>query len=197
MCLPTMYPRRRRASHDHCIAPRNPAGAACIGDFRRGTLHGQHKYGIRVQVPLPYDEAVASVTAALKQEGFGVLTTIDVRNTLKQKLDVDFRRYVILGACNPPLAHRALQSELDVGLLLPCNVIVYEDGAANSVVAAMAPLAMLGLVGDTPGVSAVARGRRTPAARIVIAGTQLRPRSPRTRRSQKGNEWPPTQQSRL
>jgi uncharacterized protein (DUF302 family) len=114
-------------------------------------------YGIRVHVPLPYDEAVAKVTAALKQEGFGVLTTIDVRDTLKQKLNVDFRRYVILGACNPPLAHRALQSELDIGLLLPCNVVVYEDGPANSVVAAMAPLAMLGLVGDTPGVSAVAR----------------------------------------
>ena len=114
-------------------------------------------YGIRIQVRLPYSEAVVKTTAALKQEGFGVLTTIDVQETLKQKLGVEFCRYVILGACNPPLAHRALQSELDIGLLLPCNVIVYEDGPANSVVAAMAPLTMVGLVGDNSGVAAVAR----------------------------------------
>ncbi len=93
----------------------------------------------------------------MTQEGFGVLTTIDVQETLKQKLDVDFRRYVILGACNPPLAHRALQSEIDIGLLLPCNVVVYEDGPGNSVVAAIAPLSIVALVGDNPGVAAIAR----------------------------------------
>ncbi|HUE90219.1 MAG TPA: DUF302 domain-containing protein [Vicinamibacterales bacterium] len=114
-------------------------------------------YGLRVQVPLGYDQTVQKTTAALKEEGFGVLTTIDVKETLKQKLDVDFRRYVILGACNPPLAHRALQSEIDIGLLLPCNVVVYEEGPSSSVVAAMAPLSMVGLVGDNPGVAAVAR----------------------------------------
>jgi uncharacterized protein (DUF302 family) len=117
----------------------------------------QTTYGLRVQVPVGYDEAVQKATTALKEEGFGVLTTIDVKGTLKQKLDVDFRRYVILGACNPPLAHRALESEIDIGLLLPCNVVVYEDGPANSVVAALAPLSMVALVGDNPGIAAVAR----------------------------------------
>jgi uncharacterized protein (DUF302 family) len=93
----------------------------------------------------------------LKEEGFGVLTTIDVKQTLKQKLDADFRKYVILGACNPTLAHRALQSETEIGLLLPCNVVVYESGPGQSVVAAMAPLPMIGIVGDNPTLSGVAR----------------------------------------
>ncbi|MBP1633619.1 MAG: uncharacterized protein H6Q10_193, partial [Acidobacteria bacterium] len=86
------------------------------------------RYGLRVELPVDYAEAVERTTVALKAEGFGVLTTIDVKATLKQKLDVDFRRYVILGACNPPLAHKALSTELEIGLLLPCNVVVYEDG---------------------------------------------------------------------
>lgn len=115
------------------------------------------RYGLTVSVPLPYDEAVEKATAALKTQGFGVLTTIDVQQTLKTKLDHDFRKYVILGACNPVLADRALHSELEVGLLLPCNVIVYETGPASSVVAAMAPLAALGIVGDNPALADVAR----------------------------------------
>ncbi len=106
------------------------------------------KYGLRVAIPIAYDEAVERATAALKDEGFGVLTTIDVKQTIRQKLDKDFRRYVILGACNPPLAHRALTSELEIGLLLPCNVIVYETTPGKSVVAAMAPLAALDVVGN-------------------------------------------------
>ncbi|MGQ0733103.1 MAG: DUF302 domain-containing protein [Acidobacteriota bacterium] len=96
-------------------------------------------------------------TAALKAEGFGVLTSIDVKQTLKQKLDADFRRYVILGACNPTLAHRALQTDVEIGLLLPCNVIVYETGAHTSVVAAMAPLPTIAAVGDSPVLRGVAR----------------------------------------
>lgn len=84
------------------------------------------RYGLRVEIPVDYERAVEQATAALKEQGFGVLTTIDVQQTLKQKLDRDFRKYVILGACNPPLADRALHAELEVGLLLPCNVVVYE-----------------------------------------------------------------------
>jgi uncharacterized protein (DUF302 family) len=114
------------------------------------------RYGLKVAVDAPYTEAVARTTEALKSQGFGVLTTIDVQQTLKAKLDRDFRRYVILGACNPPLAHRALQAELEVGLLLPCNVVVYEADDSSSVVAAMAPLAALGIVGDNRELADVA-----------------------------------------
>ena len=115
------------------------------------------RYGLKVSVNLAFDQAVEKATAALKTQGFGVLTTIDVQQTLKAKLDRDFRRYVILGACNPALADRALHAELEVGLLLPCNVIVYETGPTSSVVAAMAPLAALGIVGDNPPLVEVAR----------------------------------------
>jgi uncharacterized protein (DUF302 family) len=100
-------------------------------------------YGLRVEIPVSYEEAVERATAALKTEGFGVLTTIDVKQTIKQKLDKDFRKYVILGACNPPIAYQALTTETEIGLLLPCNVIVYEDGPGRSVVAAIAPLVSL------------------------------------------------------
>ena len=114
-------------------------------------------YGLKVTVPVPYDEAVARAIEALKSQGFGVLTTIDVKQTLKAKLDRDFRKYIILGACNPPLADRALHAELEVGLLLPCNVVVYEENALSTVVAAMAPLAALGIVGENPALASVAR----------------------------------------
>ena len=115
----------------------------------------QAKYSISTRLSLPYDEALQRVKAALKEEGFGVLTEIDVKETLREKLQVDFRRYDIIGACNPQLAHRALQAELDVGLLLPCNVIVYEDDD-GSVVAAFDPEAAMGLA-DNPGLSEIAR----------------------------------------
>jgi len=117
----------------------------------------QTRYGLRVVVPLPYEQALTRTTEALKAEGFGVLTTIDVQQTLKQKLDQDFRKYAILGACNPPLAHRALRAELEIGLLLPCNVIVYETTPGRSTVAAMAPIAALGVVGDNGELQEVAR----------------------------------------
>jgi uncharacterized protein (DUF302 family) len=100
-------------------------------------------YGMRVHLDLPYDEAIEAATAALKIEGFGVLTQIDVKATLKQKIGADFKRYIILGACNPTLAHRALTAEMEVGLLLPCNVIIYEDESGEgSVVSIIDPHAM-------------------------------------------------------
>lgn len=126
-------------------------------------------YGMRTRLEMPYEAAIERTTTALKAEGFGILTEIDVQATLKQKLNVDFRRYVILGACNPPLAHRALTAELEIGLLLPCNVIVYEDEPGRtSVVAIIDPQVMLG-VGVNPalgpvGDDAAARLRRVLAA---------------------------------
>ena len=95
--------------------------------------------GIQRQVPLDYEAVLAKLPEALKTEGFGVLTEIDVRNTLRAKLGVEFRRYKILGACNPPLAHRVLEAELGAGVMLPCNVIVYEEGD-HSVVTAIDPM---------------------------------------------------------
>ncbi len=121
--------------------------------------------GFQVRLNVSYDEAVQRATAALKEEGFGVLTTIDVKETLKQKLNADFRRYVILGACNPSLAHRALNADLDVGLLLPCNVIVYEqDGGA--VVSLVDPLVMLGVMAN-PAVEPIANEAREKLQRVA------------------------------
>ncbi|MCL5256681.1 MAG: DUF302 domain-containing protein [Chloroflexi bacterium] len=115
-------------------------------------------YGMKVKVDLPYEQAVEKTKAALKEQGFGVLTEIDVKKTMKEKLNVDFRRYVIIGACNPPLAHKALSSELDLGLMLPCNVIVYEENH-GSVVAGMDPVAALGVV-QNPALQEVAKEAR-------------------------------------
>jgi uncharacterized protein (DUF302 family) len=105
-------------------------------------------FGIRKTLDLGFDEALARIPGALKAEGFGVLTDIDVQATLKKKLDVDFRRYRILGACNPPFAHRALQHSLDVGMLLPCNVIVYEADDRKTVVCAVDPMQTMAAQGD-------------------------------------------------
>ncbi|MEX2530070.1 MAG: DUF302 domain-containing protein [Gemmatimonadota bacterium] len=119
-------------------------------------------YALKRTVALPFAEAEQRVREALGEEGFGVLTEIDVQETLRKKLDVDHRPYRILGACNPPLAYQALSSEIDVGLLLPCNVIVYEgDEPGTSVVAALDPVPQLGVAGNETldGLAADVRAR--------------------------------------
>lgn len=120
--------------------------------------------GLTVHLSVPYEDAVGQATDALKAEGFGVLTEIDVKATMKKKLDADFRRYVILGACNPPLAFRALSASLDIGLLLPCNVIVYEEGE-GSVVSLVDPLSMLSMTG-VEGLDEVAQEARGRMERV-------------------------------
>jgi uncharacterized protein (DUF302 family) len=123
-------------------------------------------FGIRKALTCSYDEALAQLPEALKSEGFGVLTEIDVKETLKKKLDVDFRRYKILGACNPPFAHQALQAELEIGLFMPCNVIVYEDDGGRAVVSAVDPMqAMAAQAGG--GVEKLAAEVRAKLSRVL------------------------------
>ena len=105
-------------------------------------------YSIRTEINVPFDEAVAATKAALASEGFGVLTEIDVKATMKAKLDKDFRPYVILGACNPPNAWKVLQEEEEIGLFLPCNVIVFEGEPGTSVVSAIDPAKAMQPVGN-------------------------------------------------
>jgi uncharacterized protein (DUF302 family) len=105
-------------------------------------------FGIGTSLPLTYDQALEQVPAALKSEGFGVLTEIDMQSTLKKKLSVDFRRYKIIGACNPPLAYEALRTDLEVGLMLPCNVVVYEGDDGRAVVLAVDPTKTMAQSGD-------------------------------------------------
>jgi uncharacterized protein (DUF302 family) len=122
-------------------------------------------YGITTKLQMPYEEVVEKVKASLMGEGFGVLTEIDVKATLKEKLGIDSEKYVILGACNPPLAHRAISSDPFVGLLLPCNVIVFE-GEGGTVVSAIDPISMLGGAGN-PELDAVAKDVRPRLERAV------------------------------
>jgi uncharacterized protein (DUF302 family) len=132
------------------------------------------QYGFSKVVDFTYEEAIQKVTGELQKEGFGVLTTIDVKETLKTKLDVDFTKYIILGACNPPFAYRALQVEEQIGLLLPCNVIVYEkDG--KTIVGAFDPMVMTTVLGNEkmqPIAAEVKEGLER-----VIAGVENRPSS--------------------
>jgi uncharacterized protein (DUF302 family) len=122
-------------------------------------------YGISKTVNLSYDQAVIKVTEELQQEGFGVLTTIDVKETLKKKLNVDFKRYIILGACNPPFAYQALTAEEEVGLLLPCNVIVAER-EEGVLVAAFDPMAMTKLT-DNPTLHKIAGQVKERLERVI------------------------------
>ena len=116
-------------------------------------------YGMTTRLAIPFDEAVDRVRAALAEQGFGVLTEIDVKATMKTKLEADMEDYVILGACNPPLAHSALEADRSIGLLLPCNVVVRADGATACVVEALDPSVIAG-VSSAPGLDAVAREAR-------------------------------------
>jgi uncharacterized protein (DUF302 family) len=123
--------------------------------------------GFQSTLNLPYETVLEKVTEALKAEGFGILTSIDVRETMKKKLDVDFRKYTILGACNPPLAHKALIARPDVGLLLPCNVIVYEAGDVT-MVNIIDPISMTNFIRD-PALEAVAGEARQRLKRVSEA----------------------------
>ena len=105
-------------------------------------------YSYRKEVDMPFEQALERVTEALQKEGFGVLTEIDVQATLKKKLNVDHKKYKILGACNPPLAHKALQFDPEIGVLLPCNVLVYESEQGKTIVSAVDARAMFQVVGD-------------------------------------------------
>ena len=129
----------------------------------------QHsKYGFSKTLDIPYEQALEKTGAALKEEGFGVLCEIDIKGKLKEKLGVDFRRYTILGACNPPLAYKSLQEEINIGLLLPCNVIVYEaKEVGKSVVADIDAKAMLSVVGNNPTLDVVASEVNEKLKRVI------------------------------
>jgi uncharacterized protein (DUF302 family) len=133
------------------------------------TTRWESGYGFGSTVEEPYEQALRRVRDALAQEGFGVLTEIDVAATLKKKLGIDFRPYTILGACNPALAHRALTAEPDIGLLLPCNVVVYAgDREGTSMVRIMDPVAALALTGNTA-VAPVAEDVTQRMERVLAA----------------------------
>jgi len=125
------------------------------------------RYGLRVDLSVPFDTAVARATDALKTQGFGVITTIDIAQTLKQKLNRDFRRYVILGACNPVLAHKALLAEPQIGLMLPCNVVV-QAAEGGSTVSIADPKAMFTVVSN-PTLVEVANDADARLRRVIAA----------------------------
>ena len=126
------------------------------------------QYYLAKTVGLTYEQAIAAVTEKLKEEGFGVLTEIDVAATLKKKIDVDVPRYIILGACNPKLAHKALTAENQVGVLLPCNVVVQEHKDGHVEVSAMDPVGAMKMVGNKE-LDAIAADVRMRLERVLAA----------------------------
>jgi uncharacterized protein (DUF302 family) len=160
------------ARADRVLALSSSPGVA--GWVIRAPIREEHRvtspfdeYAFRVELDADHPEALRLTKDALRAEGFGVLTEIDVKATLKEKLGADFRSYTILGACNPPLAHRALGADPEVGLLLPCNVIVYDRGTgAGSLVSLVDPISMLGDVSE-PELQAVAQEAHARLARVA------------------------------
>ncbi|NIQ08946.1 MAG: DUF302 domain-containing protein [candidate division Zixibacteria bacterium] len=129
--------------------------------------HGLTEYSYQTKLSMPYEKAIEKVTAALKEEGFGVMTEVNVKSTLNEKIGVDdFRKYIILGACNPSLAYQALQIQQDAGLLLPCNVIVYEEDADTSFVSILDPITILG-VANNPELNSVAEEAQNRLRRVM------------------------------
>ena len=131
---------------------------------------GELKYGFAREVPTTFKDAVERTRVALKAEGFGVLSEIRMDEKFKEKLGVDFRKYVILGACNPPLAYKTVQVDINIGLLLPCNVVIYEtDDANNSVVAVIDAGAMMSVVGDKAEIIEVAKDVNEKLQKALVA----------------------------
>ncbi|BCR03470.1 hypothetical protein DESUT3_05390 [Desulfuromonas versatilis] len=126
----------------------------------------QGSYFFGKTVPYPFDQTVARVKEALQEQGFGILTEIDVQDKLREKLGVSFRPYRILGACNPAMAHRALQAEINLGVLLPCNVVVYVGDDDRTQVVAMDPVGAMGMVGN-PAMETLARQVKELLARAL------------------------------
>lgn len=123
-------------------------------------------YYFEKEIALNFEDAIIRVTEELKKEGFGVLTEIDVKATLKKKLDVDFRDYRILGACNPPLAYQALQAEPQIGLMLPCNVVVQESENGKTLISAIDPIASMQAV-ENPSLGEVAEQVRSKLQKVI------------------------------
>ncbi len=148
-------------------------GSDAIADYvtqtQKTSAFGDPVYGLTKRLPnTKYGDAVGAVKAALATEGFGVLTEIDVRATLKKKIDADFRNYIILGACNPPLAHQSLTAELAIGLLLPCNVVVTEEDDGTAVVSAIDPVKMFSVV-NRPDIEPLAKDVGAKLRRVLAA----------------------------
>lgn len=141
--------------------------ASCVRSTDRDERDMTTDYGIRTVLDLPFGEAVERTKNALKAEGFGVLSEIDLQEKLREKLGVEVDPYLILGACNPPLAYKALQAEPEIGLLLPCNVIVYATSGGRTVVAAVDPDAMLSIVGENAAVAEVGQDARGRLQRVI------------------------------